>query len=60
MKKGSTSFCCYQFSSPAHLQKATMKINPLLFADSGAMIKRQNDTLIHGKEAIKNFYSTPF
>lgn len=30
------------------------------FADSNATIKRQNDTLIHGKEAIKNFYSTPF
>ena len=30
------------------------------FADSIATIKRQNDTLIHGKEAVKNFYSTPF
>src|SRR4026208_421853 len=30
------------------------------FADSNATIKRQNDTLIHGKEAIKNFYSAPF
>ena len=30
------------------------------FADSTATIKRQNDTLIHGKEAIRNFYSTPF
>lgn len=30
------------------------------FADSNATIKRQNDTLIHGKDAIKNFYSTPF
>ena len=30
------------------------------FADSNATIKRQNDTLIHGKEAIKNYYSTPF
>ena len=30
------------------------------FADSNATIKRQNDMLIHGKEAIKNFYSTPF
>ena len=30
------------------------------FADSNATIKRQNDTLIHGKEPIKNFYSTPF
>lgn len=30
------------------------------FADSNATIKRQNDTLIHGREAIKNFYSTPF
>lgn len=30
------------------------------FADSNATIKRQNDTLIHGRESIKNFYSTPF
>ena len=30
------------------------------FADSTATIKRQNDTLIHGKEDIKNYYSTPF
>jgi len=30
------------------------------FADSNATIKRQNDTLIHGKDAIRNFYSTPF
>ena len=30
------------------------------FADSNATIKRQNDTLIHGKVAIKNYYSTPF
>ena len=30
------------------------------FADSTATIKRQNDTLIHGKEAIRNFYSAPF
>lgn len=30
------------------------------FADSNATIKRQNDTLIHGKQAIKDFYSTPF
>ena len=30
------------------------------FADSNATIKRQNDTLLHGKEAIKLFYSTPF
>src|SRR6185436_15360072 len=30
------------------------------FADSNATIKRQNDTLIHGKEAIKIFYSAPF
>lgn len=30
------------------------------FADSNATIKRQNDTLIHGKKAIKNFYSAPF
>ena len=30
------------------------------FADSNATIKRQNDSLIHGKEAIKNFYSAPF
>jgi ketosteroid isomerase-like protein len=30
------------------------------FADSNATIKRQNDTLIHGKDGIRNFYSTPF
>lgn len=30
------------------------------FADSTATIKRQNDTLIHGKEAIRDYYSTPF
>jgi ketosteroid isomerase-like protein len=30
------------------------------FADSTATIKRQNDTLIHGKEAIRSFYSAPF
>jgi len=30
------------------------------FADSNATIKRQNDTLIHGKGTIKKFYSTPF
>jgi len=30
------------------------------FADSNATIRRQKDTLIHGKEAIKIFYSTPF
>ena len=30
------------------------------FADSNATIKRQNDTLIHGKDAIKFYYSTPF
>jgi ketosteroid isomerase-like protein len=30
------------------------------FADSNATIKRQNDTLIHGKQPIKNYYSTPF
>ena len=30
------------------------------FADSNATIKRQNDTLIQGKEAIKNYYSSPF
>ena len=27
------------------------------FADSNAVIKRENDTLIHGKENIKNYYS---
>ncbi len=30
------------------------------FADSNATIKRQNDTLIHGKDAVRNYYSTPF
>lgn len=29
------------------------------YADSNATIKRQNDTLIHGKEAIRNYYSDP-
>jgi ketosteroid isomerase-like protein len=30
------------------------------FADSNAVIKRQNDTLIHGKDAIKNYYSADY
>jgi hypothetical protein len=30
------------------------------FADPDVTIKRQNDTLIHGKEAVKKFYSAPF
>lgn len=30
------------------------------FADSNATIKRQNDTLIHGKDRIRQYYSTPF
>lgn len=30
------------------------------YADSMAVIKRQNDTLIHGKEAIRNYYSSDF
>ena len=30
------------------------------FADSNAVIKRNNDTLIKGKENIRNFYSTAF
>ena len=30
------------------------------FADSNAVIKRQNDTLIHGKENIRKFYSADF
>lgn len=30
------------------------------FADSNAVIKRQNDRLIHGKEAIKNYYSADY
>lgn len=29
------------------------------FADSNAVIKRENDTLIKGKESIKNYYSNP-
>lgn len=29
------------------------------FADDSAVIKRQNDTLIIGKENIKNYYSNP-
>lgn len=30
------------------------------FAAEDATIKRKNDSLIHGKEGIKNFYSAPF
>ena len=30
------------------------------YADSNAVIKRRNDTLIHGKEAIKNYYSADY
>lgn len=30
------------------------------YADSNATIKRQNDSLIHGKEQIKQYYSAPF
>lgn len=30
------------------------------FAADDATIKRKNDSLIHGKESIKNFYSAPF
>ena len=30
------------------------------FADTGATIKRQNDSLIHGKEGIRKFYSADF
>lgn len=30
------------------------------FADSNAVIKRQNDSLIHGKEGIRNYYMNPF
>lgn len=30
------------------------------YADSNAVIKRQNDTLIKGKEAIRNYYSGDF
>lgn len=30
------------------------------FADSAAVIKRGNDSLIHGKEGIRNFYSAPY
>jgi ketosteroid isomerase-like protein len=29
------------------------------FADSNAVIKRQNDTLINGKDAIRNYYANP-
>jgi len=29
------------------------------FADSGAVIKRQNDTIIRGKENIRQYYSDP-
>jgi len=30
------------------------------YADSNAVIKRKNDSLIKGKEGIKNFYSSDF
>ena len=30
------------------------------YADSNATIKRENDTLVHGKEAIRNYYAAPF
>lgn len=30
------------------------------FADSNAVIRRQEDTLIHGKENIRNYYSADF
>lgn len=30
------------------------------YADSAAVIKRGNDSLIHGKEGIRNFYSAPY
>lgn len=30
------------------------------YADSNAVIKRQNDTLIQGKEGIKNYYSADY
>jgi ketosteroid isomerase-like protein len=30
------------------------------FADTNATIKRQNDTLIHGKENIRSYYSAVF
>lgn len=30
------------------------------FADSNAVIKRQNDTLIKGKEGIRNYYSAGY
>jgi len=30
------------------------------FADSNAVIKRQHDSLIHGKDGIKNYYSAAY
>jgi ketosteroid isomerase-like protein len=30
------------------------------YADSSAVIKRENDTIIRGKEAIREYYSKPF
>ena len=30
------------------------------YANTNAIIKRQNDSLIHGKEAIKNYYSADY
>lgn len=29
------------------------------YADSNAVMKRERDTLVHGKEAIRNYYSQP-
>jgi ketosteroid isomerase-like protein len=29
------------------------------YADSNAVIKRENDTLVYGREAIRNYYSAP-
>lgn len=30
------------------------------FADSNVVVKRRNDSLIHGKEGLMNFYAAPF
>ena len=30
------------------------------FADENAVIRRNNDSIIHGREGIRNFYSSPF
>ena len=44
----------YQLSKSKGIQEAFYT-----YADSNAVIKRENDTLIIGKENIKNYYNNP-